>query len=92
MDDVKNKVDKDDVENVVKEDTATKLKDDIKNVHFELGHSVGYLKGMLDSEEVTKKVSKKAKITGMFMGAGVVVIGYLVGCGLMTILFNKNRN
>lgn len=92
MDDVKNKVDEDVDENVVKEDTATKLNDDIKNVHFELGHSVGYLKGMLDSEEVTNKVSKKAKITGMFMGAGVVVIGYLVGCGLITILSNKHRN
>ena len=92
MDDVKNKVDKDVDENVVKEDTATKLKDDIKNVHFELGHSVGYLKGMLDSEEVTNKVSKKAKITGMFMGAGVVAIGYIVVCGLMTILSNKHHN
>ena len=90
--DVKNKVDEDVDENVVKEDTATKLNDDIKNVHFELGHSVGYLKGMLDSEEVTNKVSKKAKITGMFMGAGVVAIGYIVCCGLMTILSNKNHN
>ena len=90
--DVKNKVDKDDVENVVKEDTATKLNDDTKNVHFELGKTVGYLEGLLDSEKITKKASKNAAITGMFMGAGVFAIGYLVGCGLMAILSNKHRN
>ena len=90
--DVKNKVDEDVVENVVKEDKSTKPDAEERDVSYELGKSVGYLKALLDSEENTKKASKNATITGMFMGAGAVVIGYLVGCELMTILSNKHRN
>ena len=90
--DVKNKVDEDVVENVVKEDKSTKPDAEEKDVSYELGKSVGYLKALLDSEKITKKASKNATITGMFIGAGVVAIGYLVGCELMTILSNKHRN
>ena len=90
--DVKNKVDEDVDENVVKEDKPTKPDADAKDASYELGKSVGYLEALLDSEKITKKASKNAAITGMFMGAGVVAIGYLVGCGLMTILSNKHRN
>ena len=90
--DVKNKVDKDVVENVVKEDKPTKPDADEKNTSYELGKSVGYLEALLDSEKITRKASKNAAITGMFMGAGVVAIGYLVGCELMTILSNKHHN
>ena len=89
--DVKNKVDEDVVENVVKEDKPTKPNEDEKNVSYELGKSVGYLEGLLDSEKITRKVSKTSTITGMFIGAGTIAIGYLVGCGLMTILSNKNH-
>ena len=90
--DVKNKVDKDVVENVVKEDKPTKPDAEAKDTSYELGKSVGYLEALLDSEKITKKASKNAAITGMFMGAGVVAIGYLVGCGLMSILSNKHHN
>ena len=90
--DVKNKVDENVVKNVVKEDKLTKPDADEKDTSYELGKTVGYLEGLLDSEKITKKASKNAAITGMFMGAGVVAIGYLVGCGLMTILSNKHRN
>ena len=90
--DVKNKVDEDVVENVVKEDKSTKPDAEEKDVSYELGKSVGYLEGLLDSEKITKKASKNAAITGMFIGAGVVAIGYLVGCGLTTILSNKHHN
>ena len=90
--DVKNKVDEDVVENVVKEDKSTKPDAEEKDASYELGKSVGYLEALLDSEKITKKASKNATITGMFMGAGVVAIGYLVGCGLMTILSNKHHN
>ena len=90
--DVKNKVDENVDENVVKEDTPTKLDADEKNTSYELGKSVGYLEGLLDSEKFTKKVSKNAAITGMFIGAGTIAIGYLVGCGLTTILSNKHHN
>ena len=90
--DVKNKVDEDVVENVVKEDKSTKPDAEEKDASYELGKSVGYLEALLDSEKFTKKASKNARITGMFMGAGVVAIGYLVGCELMTILSNKHRN
>lgn len=90
--DVKNKVDEDVDENVVKEDKPTKPDADAKDTSYELGKSVGYLEALLDSEKITKKASKNAAITGMFMGAGVVAIGYLVGCGLMSILSNKHHN
>ena len=90
--DVKNKVDKDVVENVVKEDKPTKPDADAKDTSYELGKSVGYLEALLDSEKITKKASKNATIAGMFMGAGTIAIGYLVGCGLMAILSNKHRN
>ena len=90
--DVKNKVDEDVDENVVKEDKSTKPDAEKKDASYELGKSIGYLEALLDSEKITKKASKNAKITGMFMGAGVVAIGYLVCCELMTILSNKHRN
>ena len=90
--DVKNKVDEDVVENVVKEDKSTKPDAEERNTSYELGKSVGYLEALLDSEKFTRKASKNATITGMFMWAGVVAIGYLVGCELMTILSNKHHN
>ena len=90
--DVKNKVDEDVVENVVKEDKSTKPDAEEKNVSYELGKSVGYLEALLDSEKITRKASKNAAITGMFMGAGFAAIGYLVGCQLMTILSKKHQN
>ena len=90
--DVKNKVDENVDENVVKEDKPTKPDADAKDTSYELGKSVGYLEALLDSEKITKKASKNATITGMFMGASTIAIGYLVGCGLMAILSNKHRN
>ena len=90
--DVKNKVDEDVDENVVKKDKPTKPDADAKDTSYELGKSVGYLEALLDSEKITKKASKNATIAGMFMGAGTIAIGYLVGCGLMAILSNKHRN
>lgn len=90
--DVKNKVDENVDEKVVKEDAPTKPNEDAKDVSYELGKSVGYLEALLDSEKFTKKVSKRAKITGMFIGAGAMAIGYIIGCGFKTILSNKNRN
>ena len=90
--DVKNKVDEDVVENVVKEDKSTKPDAEEKDTSYELGKSVGYFEALLDSEKITRKASKNATITGMFMGAGVVAIGYFVGCELMTILSKKHRN
>ena len=47
--DVKNKVDEDVDENIVKEDSPTKLNLDVKNYSYELGKTVGYLEGLLDS-------------------------------------------
>ena len=88
MDDVKNKVDKDDVENVVKEDTPTKPNTGMSDVFY----NIGKLAGFMEERSISEKDIEKAKIIGMFEGAGVVAIGYLVGCGLMSILFNKNHN
>ena len=40
----------------------------------------------------SKKDAENARITGMFIGAGAMAIGYIIGCGFMTILSNKHRN
>ena len=82
MDDVKNKVDEDVDENVIKKD---KSKPDLS---LEVGKLVGYYEGISDS----KKDAENARITGMFIGAGAMAIGYIIGCGFMTILSNKHRN
>ena len=82
MDDVKNKVDEDVDENVVKKD---KPKPDLS---LEVGKLVGYYEGISDS----KKDAENARITGMFIGAGAMAIGYIIGRVFMTILSNKHRN
>lgn len=88
MDDVKNKVDKDDVENVVKEDTPTKPNTGMSDVFY----NIGKLAGFMEERSISEKDIKKAKITGMFMGAGIATIGYIFGISLTTILSNKHRN
>ena len=80
--DVKNKVDENVDEKVVKED---KPKPDLS---LEVGKLVGYYDGISDS----KKYAKNARTTGMLIGAGAMAIGYIIGCGFMTILSNKHRN
>ena len=90
--DVKNKVDEDVVENVVKEDKSTKPDAEEKNVSYELGKSVGYLKCRLDGFQYTKKDIIKANIVGMFSGAAVFAVGHLIGQKLGNYLFNKHHN
>ena len=80
--DVKNKVDKDVDENVGKKD---KPKPDLS---LEVGKLVGYYEGISDS----KKDVENARTSGMLIGAGAMAIGYIIGCGFMTILSNKHRN
>ena len=82
MDDVKNKVDKDVDENVVKKDKSK------PNLSLEVGKLVGYYEGISDS----KKDAENARIAGMLIGTGAMAIGYIIGCGFMTILSNKHHN
>lgn len=86
--DVKNKVDEDVDENVVKEDTPTKPNSGMSDVFYNLGKLAGFMEERSNSE----KDITKAKITGMFEGAGIAVISYMFGFSLMTILSNKHRN
>ena len=88
MDDVKNKVDKDDVENVVKEDTPTKPNTGMSDVFY----NIGKLAGFMEERSISEKDIKKAKIIGMFEGAGIAVVGCIFGFSLTTILSNKHRN
>ena len=85
---VKNKVDEDAVENVVKEDTPTELDADKPDLAYAFGRVDGYLEGTLDSN----KVAEEAKTTGILIGAGMSAIGYIVSCCLTTILSNKHHN
>lgn len=86
--DVKNKVDENVDENVVKEDTPTKPNAGMSDVFYNLGKLAGFMEERSNSE----KDITKAKIIGMFEGAGAMAIGYIIGCGFMTILSNKHRN
>lgn len=86
--DVKNKVDENVDENVVKEDTPTKPNSGMSDVFYNLGK----LAGFMEERSISEKEITKAKITGMFEGAGVAVIGYIFGFSLTTILSNKHRN
>lgn len=85
--DVKNKVDEDVDENVVKEDTPTKPNAGMSDVFYNLGKLAGFMEERSNSE----KDITKAKITGMFEGAGITMIGYMFGFSLMTILSNKHH-
>ena len=85
--DVKNKVDEDAVENVVKEDTPTKPNAGMSDVFYNIGKLAGYM----EERSASEKDIKKAKITGMFLGAGISVIGYMFGYSLTTILSNKHH-
>ena len=80
--DVKNKVDENVDENVVKKD---KPKPDLS---LEVGKLVGYYDVISDS----KKDAENARTAGILIGAGAMAIGYIIGCGFMTILSNKHRN
>ena len=80
--DVKNKVDENVDENVVKED---KPKPDLS---LEVGKLVGYYEGISDS----KKDAENARTDGMLIGAGAMAIGYIIGCVFRIIFSNKHRN
>ena len=86
--DVKNKVDEDVDENIVKEDTPTKPNAGMSDVFYNLGKLAGFIEERSNSE----KDITKAKIIGMFEGAGIAAIGYIFGLSLTTILSNKHRN
>ena len=85
--DVKNKVDENVDEKVVKEDAPTKPNADASDVFYSLGELAGYIKGTSDSE----KYIKKANIKGMFEGAACFAAGQLIGQILWKYLFNKNH-
>lgn len=87
MDDVKNKVDEDVDENVVKEDTPTKPNSGMSDVFYNLGKLPGFIEERSNSE----KDIAKAKIIGMFEGAGIATLGYMFCFSLMTILSNKHH-
>lgn len=86
--DVKNKVDENVDEKVVKEDTPTKPNSGMSDVFYNLGK----LAGFMEERSISEKEITKAKITGMFEGAGIAVIGCIFGFSLTTILSNKHRN
>ena len=46
----------------------------------------------MEERSNSEKDITKAKIIGMFEGAGISVIGYMFGFSLMTILKNKHHN
>lgn len=86
--DVKNKVDEDVDENVVKEDTPTKPNSGMSDVFYNLGK----LAGFMEERSISEKDIAKAKIKGMFEGAGIAALGYMFGFSLMTILSKKHHN
>ena len=87
--DVKNKVDKDVVENVVKEDKPTKPDADEKNTSYELGKSVGYLEGLFVAVKDTKTIAKStcvgAAINIIFNIITIIYFG-AIGAAISTMI------
>ena len=54
-------------------------------------YNLGKLAGFIEERSNSEKDITKAKIIGMFEGAGISVLGYMFGFSLMTILSNKHH-